>query len=336
MTSSLPQIIKDNPKWISWSHKIFYGLLFLFLILPWIPWMQTVTGEGRVIAYDVQERRQELSAPMDGRIHKWFVQEGDMVKKGDLILEMVDNDPLILTRLKTERDSLEKKFSSLELARKTSAINVQRQKRLFDEGLSSRRQFELAKMELAKLESDEAAALADMSRMDVRLSRQQQQSIVAPIDGTVVRILKNSVSGAEFIHSGEPLAVLVPDSQSRIVEVWISGNDLPWVFPGKKVALQFEGWPTIQFSGLPQISVGTFFGQVKLVDALDDGHGRFRVLIAPTKESDWPASQLLRQGVRVNSWVLLGDVPLGYEIWRRFNGFPPSYHAQELKKDQNK
>jgi hypothetical protein len=27
--------------------------------------------------------------------------------------------------------------------------------------------------------------------------------------------------------------------------------------------------------------------------------------------------------VRVNGWVLLGQVTLGYELWRIFNGFPP-------------
>jgi hypothetical protein len=28
--------------------------------------------------------------------------------------------------------------------------------------------------------------------------------------------------------------------------------------------------------------------------------------------------------VRVNGWVLLEQVKLGFELWRRFNGFPPS------------
>ena len=32
--------------------------------------------------------------------------------------------------------------------------------------------------------------------------------------------------------------------------------------------------------------------------------------------------RFLRQGVRVNGWVLLSQVTLGYELWRIFNGFP--------------
>jgi biotin carboxyl carrier protein len=342
MSSQINKLIKDNPKWIRTSNHVLVGMGVFFFAMLFMPWMQTVTGEGRVVAFDAQERRQELSAPMDGRIQKWSVKEGDRVKKGDVILEMADNDPLILDRMSKERDSLEKKFEAIELGRQTSAINVKRQKELYDQGLSSRRQYELAKMELAKLESEEASALADMSRIDVRLSRQQQQVISAPIDGTVVRILKNSVAGVDYVNAGEPLAIIVPDTSSRIVEVWISGNDIPWVTAGKEVALQFEGWPTIQFSGLPQISVGTFFGIVKLVDALDDGNGNFRILVSPKDDKDWPSPDFLRQGVRAYAWVMLGDVPLGYEIWRRFNGFPPSnlpqgvYQTTEKKKKKEK
>ncbi|MBL8825787.1 MAG: hypothetical protein JNM18_02290, partial [Planctomycetaceae bacterium] len=30
----------------------------------------------------------------------------------------------------------------------------------------------------------------------------------------------------------------------------------------------------------------------------------------------------LRQGVRVNGWIQLNQVTLGYELWRQLNGFP--------------
>lgn len=320
----IEQLTQDPNLWQTYTRRIKIATFLLFAFIVFMPWMQTVPGEGRIVAFDAQERRQELSAPIDGRIQKWFVKEGDMVKKGDPIVEMGDNDPLILTRMGNERTALEKKFQSMELARKTSAINVERQRQLYDSGLSSRRQYEMAKMELAKLESDEAAALADMSRIDTRLSRQEQQMITAPIDGTVVRILKNSMAGVDYIHAGEALAILVPETTSRIVELWISGNDMPWVSEGKRVALQFEGWPSMVFSGVPNASVGVFFGKVHLVDALDDGQGNFRALIIPENPETWPSAAYLKQGVRAFAWIMLNEVPLIYEIWRRFNGFPPS------------
>lgn len=320
----IERLTRDKGAWSRYSKRTLILFICIIIFVTIMPWIQSVPGEGRIVALDAQERRQVLSAPIDGRIHKWFVKEGDIVKKGDPILEMMDNDPLILDRMQKERDALQKKFDSIETARQTAAINVQRQRELFDKGLSSRRQYEVAKMDLAKLESDEASALADMSRIDVRLSRQEQQNINAPADGTVVRILKNSVAGVDYIHAGEDLAILVPDTQSRVVEMWVSGNDMPWIHKGKRVALQFEGWPAILFSGVPGISVGTFLGTVHLIDALDDNHGRFRVLVIPEEGNEWPSPAFLKQGVRAYAWILLNEVPLIYEVWRRFNGFPPS------------
>lgn len=323
LKETLNQLVNDEDVWHKYSKYTLYATVgFLFFSL-FMPWMQTVHGYGRVIALNPEERRQELTAPIEGRIQKWYVQEGQKVKKGDPIVELSDNDEQIITRMNTERDALEKKFEAIELARKTAYLNVKRQKELYTQGLSSRKQLEQAQMDLAKLESDEASSLADLSRFDVRLSRQEQQKIVAPIDGTVVRILKTSAGGVEYIKAGEPLAVIVPETSSRAIELWVSGNDMPWIYENHQVAINFEGWPSVFFSGVPHASVGTFFGRVMTIDALDDGQGNFRVIVVPDK-GDWPDSRFLRQGVRANSWVLLGDVPLGYEIWRQFNGFPPS------------
>jgi hypothetical protein len=110
-----------------------------------------------------------------------------------------------------------------------------------------------------------------------------------------------------------------------VVEIWVDGNDMPLISPGRPVRLQFEGWPAVQFVGWPSVAVGTFGGIVRLVDATDDGSGKFRVLVEPDPKDDpWPSGAYLRQGVRANGWVLLNQVPLGFELWRQFNGFPPA------------
>lgn len=86
----------------------------------------------------------------------------------------------------------------------------------------------------------------------------------------------------------------------------------------------FEGWPAIQLPGFPGASAGTYAGRLAFVDATDDGAGKFRVVVVPDpREPAWPDPVRLRQGVRAKGWVLLGRVSLGYELWRRMNGFPP-------------
>jgi hypothetical protein len=127
--------------------------------------------------------------------------------------------------------------------------------------------------------------------------------------------------------------VIIPETDSRLAEVWLDGNDMPLVQPGRKVRLQFEGWPAIQFVGWPSVAVGTFGGRVMWVDPNVSDSGKVRIVVEPEPDvierdgvsvtETWPANRWLRQGVRVNGWVLLEQVPLWKEVWRRINGFPP-------------
>ena len=81
------------------------------------------------------------------------------------------------------------------------------------------------------------------------------------------------------------------------------------------------------------MAVGTFGGTVALVDPTSDGLGKFRVVVTPDpSDREWPAYPFLRQGVRANGWVLLDQVPLGYEVWRRMNGFPQALKSKGQEK----
>jgi hypothetical protein len=51
--------------------------------------------------------------------------------------------------------------------------------------------------------------------------------------------------------------------------------------------------------------------------------------VRPDGEVEWPSDRYLRQGVRANGWVMLNQVPLGYEIWRQLNGFPATISKDE-------
>lgn len=193
---------------------------------------------------------------------------------------------------------------------------------------------ETARAEYQKSLGEVAIADKELSEIEGKLARQRSQVIVAPRDGTIVRLLANE--GGDIVKQGDPLFVLVPEAADRAVEIWVSGNDAPLVSKGEHVRLQFEGWPAVQFAGWPSVAVGTFGGTVVNVDAIDNGKGQFRVLAVPDGKNSWPADRYLRQGVRVNGWVLLNQVPLGYEVWRQLNGFPPVVSAKEPKESDAK
>ncbi|MEM9352571.1 MAG: efflux RND transporter periplasmic adaptor subunit [Planctomycetota bacterium] len=194
--------------------------------------------------------------------------------------------------------------------------------------------------ELQKTEADVAKAdgeiekiKAEIQEKDTKkrkaendLARQQTQEVKSPCDGYVMNL---TVFDGMPIKPGDPLCRIVPIPEHPAVQIWVSGRDAPLIHEGDPVRLQFEGWPAVQFAGWPSVAVGTFGGTVSLVDATDDGMGKFRILVVPD-ESDhpWPGQEYLRQGVRSNGWVLLDQVALGYEVWRRMNGFPPALQSK--------
>lgn len=192
-----------------------------------------------------------------------------------------------------------------------------------------------ATTDVAKLEGELAKASGDVNKVEkelvnlqVKLARQQSQVVHAPRSGRIMRLIANQ--GGEFVKDGDPLFELVPDAAQHAVQIWVDGNDAPLIDVGRHVRLQFEGWPAVQFSGWPSVAVGTFGGEVALVDPTDDGRGRFRVVVLPAaNDQPWPEAPYLRQGARANGWVLLDRVPLGYELWRRMNGFPPALKSRE-------
>ena len=51
-----------------------------------IPWTQNITSSGSIISLNPDSRPQSVETIIGGRVEKWFVQEGDSVKKGDTIL----------------------------------------------------------------------------------------------------------------------------------------------------------------------------------------------------------------------------------------------------------
>jgi hypothetical protein len=115
------------------------------------------------------------------------------------------------------------------------------------------------------------------------------------------------------------------------VELLVSDLDAPLIHVNDVVRLQFSGWPALQFSGWPRAMRGTFAGRVKVVDAVDNGASKFRVLVVPdaqaianNEDEPWPAPTVLRAGTQSIGWFMLRTVPLGYELWRVFNGFPPA------------
>ncbi|MCS6850129.1 MAG: HlyD family secretion protein [Gemmataceae bacterium] len=88
------------------SRVLFVFFALVPVLLMFVPWTQTVHGTGRAIAFNPVQRPQFVCSPIEGRIKKWYVVEGQRVKAGQRIVEMVDNDPQLELRLLDEERAI--------------------------------------------------------------------------------------------------------------------------------------------------------------------------------------------------------------------------------------
>jgi adhesin transport system membrane fusion protein len=411
-------------------------------VLAFVPWQQTVQGRGTVIAYSPVERSQVLTARIPGQVRKWHVVEGSVVKKGDHVVDLEDNDPELGPRLlaqleflrgrlasgkqeveelraaaeaseaaresavnaakanlessrqsvevaehvlsnaefsknfeqtrfdmidklhssgtlgaiesklsreeaklRIDRASIDRQRSAAELERAKAAYATQQAQVLQTDaaGLSS---IAVARSNLRKGEQSLFSTEREVQDLENRVERFKARHVVAPCDGVVFRVHANVGGGGQYLKEGDELCTIIPDTKDRVVELTLDGRDAPLVlaYAHRKgslpqARLQFQGWPAVLFSGFPDVSIGTFGGKVRQVDQASGPTGDFRILIEPDHHvpgDEWPDSKFLRQGNQVVGWVFLNRVPLGYEIWRRLNGFPPVLPPTSKESKQTK
>lgn len=155
--------------------------------------------------------------------------------------------------------------------------------------------------------------------------RSQQYFILAPQSGYVVKASQAGIG--ETIKEGDAVCTIMPQSADVAVEMYVRAMDVPLLSRGRKVRIEFDGFPALQFSGWPSVSVGTFGGKVEVIDFVSSRQGEFRILVVPDPQDEkWPAQ--LRAGGGTMGWVMLDSVPVWYEVWRQLNGFPPSLYEE--------
>ena len=88
----------------------FWGTLLFFIVTLFLPWTQNIKSKGKVTTLKQEHRAQKINSPIPGKIAKWFVKEGDFVKKGDTILFLTEIkedylDPNLIGRTQSQVDA---------------------------------------------------------------------------------------------------------------------------------------------------------------------------------------------------------------------------------------
>ena len=104
------------------------SFMIIILIVFFLPWTQNIQMKGKVTTLLPGQRPQDINSAIAGRIEKWYVQEGNLVEKGDTIVFLSEVkpeyfDPQLLTRTAGQITAKEGSISSYQ--QKAAALDNQ-------------------------------------------------------------------------------------------------------------------------------------------------------------------------------------------------------------------
>lgn len=112
----------------------FWGIIGFVLVMLFLPWTQNIKAKGVITSLYQEQRPQDINSPIPGRIMKWWVKEGDYVKRGDTLLQLTEIkeeylDPNLVERTK---EQLAAKKGTIEFYRGKAATADIQIKALFE------------------------------------------------------------------------------------------------------------------------------------------------------------------------------------------------------------
>lgn len=206
-------------------------------------------------------------------------------------------------------------------------IEIERLKAEYAEKLSKTRS------DLATASSNRFEAEGEVAKIQNTLANYTSRAtlgyVLAPQSGFINKAIKGGIG--ETFKEGDQLVSIMPDNYQMAVETYVRPIDMPLIKVGEKARIEFDGWPAIVFSGWPNVSYGTYGAKVVAIENFISDNNLYRVLLAPDPDDHpWPNEVRIGSGAR--TIALLNNVPVGYEIWRQLNGFPPEYYKPEATK----
>ena len=198
-----------------------------------------------------------------GKKQKVLVVEGDAVHKGQLLMEISDDD--VRRELKQKRIQLENASSDAKKAAKDLALS----RTLFRKGAVSSREVDDAEQTLRRTRQVLGAASEEMAASEKKSSGVH---VTSPLDGMVLSIL----STRDDIQEGQDIFVIA-QTNDYIVRGSVDELDLARVRVGQDVAIRCEAFRNVEMAGKvewigPQAKDGVF-AEVEVRIILTDSKG---------------------------------------------------------------
>jgi len=197
-----------------------------------------------------------ISTDVAGKILKILVREGDLVRKGQLLLK-IDS---AMYEANADRDreiiaSAQADMISQEANLKQASQFFNRRQQLFDEGLLSLEQFEDAKIQLEIAEANRQATRhrIEQARASLKSSSDAitKTSIVSAIDGIVtsLKVEEGEVAIIGTMNNPGTVLLTIADLSIMEAEVLVDETDIVKVRLGKKADVRVDALPGTVLAG---------------------------------------------------------------------------------------
>lgn len=212
-----------------------------------------LTASGYVVA----QRQAAIASKGTGRLEFLGAEEGDAVKKGQIIAQLEHND--VDAALEQARANLQMAKATLrqnEADLHEAQLNYERQQNLLEKGLISGSEYDIAEARFRSAEAAVAAAQAQIKLAEARVVSAQvdveNTNIRAPFDGTV--LTKNADIGemvAPFAASvnSRGAVVTIADMASLEVEADVSEANIQRVRQGQACEIILDAFPDVRYPG---------------------------------------------------------------------------------------
>jgi HlyD family secretion protein len=277
--------------------------------------IETVSASGKV--YPEDERK--VSSDVSGEITDLYVLEGDSVKKGQLLARVFadvltsnrDRSASVVNQQEAQVGNIEAGIASFEARLNQAKQSYDRQKKLFDDKVISRAEFEQTESQYLSAKADLNAAKqnirgtkaavqsarADLNAANKNLSR---TTIVSPMDGIVslLAVKKGErVAGNQFSVGTEMMRIA--DLNKIEVRVDVGENDIPKIHIGDSAIIEVDAYNDRKFKGVvTQISSSSTSAQAAAASTTSDvtnykvyiriDPASYKDLIDPSKPKSFP------------------------------------------------
>jgi HlyD family secretion protein len=185
----------------------------------------------------------EIKSKASGMIDDMTIEEADVVKKGDLIAKLDQRDT---------KNAYDQSLADLNVAQATvkqSESDFNRKKELYEKGLISVSDYDLARLALVEAQAQVVRANINVDNNDIRL---KDTTVRSPIVGVILtkdvevgQIISSGISS----YSGGTLIATVADMQEVYVKADVDEVDIGKVFPGMSARAVADAYPNEVFEG---------------------------------------------------------------------------------------